>query len=188
MKSTDTIRTRWFITSGTFIWLALVFSFLIPVEAGLRQAGDDVLPEVTRFVLIYLGASFVVMLALFAFGKGLEIHFLHFQAMAALLPLTYLCTASAFLSYATLRLGYFPQPNRPAPATIGLGMGEFGIAWIASLAGALIAYVLLYRLRLVDWPSFASRFIGLLSCTGIWLALWVIAKYDAFYFIQWLGD
>jgi len=188
LKSTDTIQTRWFIASGTFIWLALVLSPLIPVKIILRHPGDDVLPQITRLVLVYLGASFVILLALLAFGKGLELLFVHFQAMAALVPLTFLCTASAFLSYATLRLGYFPQPNRPDPATIGLGLVTFHLGWYALLVGALIAYVLLYRLRLVDWPSFGLRLIGLLSFTAIWLALWAIAKYDVFDFIQWLGD
>jgi hypothetical protein len=188
LKSADTIQTRWFITSGTFIWLALVLSFFIPVKSTFRHPGDDVLPELTRLVLTYLAVSFVILLSLFAFGKGLQLHFVHFQAMAALVPLTYLCTASAFLSYATLRLGYFPQPNRPDPATIGLGLVEFHIGWYVLLAGALVAYVLLYRLRLVDWPSFGLRLLGLLSFTGIWLALWAIAKYDVLYFIQWLGD
>jgi len=188
MKSTATIQTRWFITSGMFIWLALVLSFLIPVKSTFRHPGDDVLPQLTRFVLIYLGVSFVILLALFAFGKGLHLRFVHFQAMAALLPLTFFCTACAFLSYATLRLGYFPQPNRPDPATIDLGLVEFHIGWYVLFAGALIAYVLLYRSGLVNWPSFGSRLIGLLSFTGIWLALWAIAKYDVLDFIQWLGD
>jgi hypothetical protein len=182
-----TIQTGWFISSGTFIWLALLLSPLIPVKSTFNR-GDGVLPELTRFVLIYLAVSSVILLARFACGKGLELLFVHFQAMAALIPLTFFSTASAFLSYATLRLGYFPQPNRPDPATIGLGLGEFWIAWLVLLAGALIAYVLLYRLRLVDWPSFGLRLIGLLSFTESWLALWVIAKYDVFYFIEWLGD
>jgi len=190
MNNTTQCRTTWLGAAAALVWIALLFWLFIPVESASEQSAD-ILPELARLASLFFGVSVLMLPIYLALRTRLSRQFIDFQALAGLLPLTFFATASSFLSYAVLRLGYFPRPNRPDPALIGLGMGQFAICWLALLAAASLFYIVLCRRGLVHWPNAGSRFAALLCFSRFslfWLTLWLVAKHDAFSLIRWLGD
>ena len=137
---------------------------------------------------MYIAVSLALLLAYFAFGKGLSPQLLHFQAMASILPLTFLATAVSFLSYARLKVGRFPLPHQPGPGSIGLSLQLFCILWIIAVGGSLLGYILLHHLGFIKWVSLRRRVGGILVCAAGWLAFFLITKHDPLYFFDWLGD
>jgi hypothetical protein len=142
-----------------------------------------------QMLTLYLATTFAALLTDLITRKPFPAAFLHFQAMTSLVPLSLLCTAASFLSYARFRLGSLPLPNRPDPGTIGLGIGEFLIVWLAALVTALVAYIVLYRRGMMVWTNnVASRVVALLFSTALWICLVLVRKYDPLFFFNWLCD
>jgi hypothetical protein len=176
-------------SAALLIWAGWVLWLFTPVHTSASAAASqDALPEIAAFARCCFVLSSVLLLISLKFRKAVNRHFIDLQALAALLPLTFLATEGTFVSYAVVRLGYVPRPNRPDPALIGLGMGEFTIYWNAILAGAFVCYLILYWRGLIDWSDFGARCVALSCFTVLWLGFWLIVKYDVFSFINWLGD
>ncbi|MDB6125473.1 MAG: hypothetical protein JWQ71_4466 [Pedosphaera sp.] len=191
-KSYNIQESTRLLIAGILIWIALALFCFIPRQVTIdlthHASSGTTLLGATQFALMYFGVSAALLLKDFTVGKGVSPLFMHFQVMASIIPLAFLMTGILFLVYARLRLGYFPQPRRPDPSLIGLGLLQFVVAWITSVAGSLVGYAFLYKFKWVKWTSFRWCCPGILCCTSAWLAVWLVTKYDPLHFFDWLAD
>jgi hypothetical protein len=140
--------------TAVIIWLVFLLGLLIPAKStwSTYAPRDAILPELWQLATLYLGLSAVLLTLPLLTRRNLSEGLLHVQALSAFLPSTFFVAGGAFLSYAILRLGYIPRPNRPDPSVIGAGMYQFGIVWISLLTVTFVGYVILYHRGSMVWP------------------------------------